>query len=105
MTVLDILLDADNCDPIVLTDVNGRNIAFEQIAVMPYDGKIYCVLKPLDKLCGIGDDEAIVFRVDEDGDDAFTIRIEENMSVAVTIFEMYYDLLEDEARKNTGGRR
>ena len=102
--ILDILLDADNCEPIVLTDKNGRNIAFEQIAVIPYDGKIYCVLKPVDKICGIGDDEAIVFRIDED-DDAFTIRMEEDMNVAATVFEMYYDTLEDALRKKAGGRR
>lgn len=43
--IIDILLDADNKDPIILVDNNRRKIAFEQVAVIPYDSKLYCVLK------------------------------------------------------------
>lgn len=42
--IVDILLDEENKDPIVLTDDKGRKLAFEQIAVIPYDQKLYCVL-------------------------------------------------------------
>ena len=48
--IYDILLDEGNREPIVLTDDNGRKTAFEQIAVIPYNEKLYCILWPIDKI-------------------------------------------------------
>lgn len=95
MDILDILLDEDNREPIALWDEDNRAIDFEQVAVIPYDNKIYCVLKPIDKIKGVGDDEALVFRVDENEEGDTIICVEENESIAITIFEQYYDLLEE----------
>lgn len=104
MDILDILLDADNRDPITLVDSDGRAIDFEQVAVIPFETRhgnrnLYCVLKPLYSIEGIADDEAIVFRVDwnENGDSI--IRVEEDESTAISVFERYYDLLEENAKK------
>lgn len=97
--ILDVLLDQDNKDPIVLMDENGRQLTFEQIAVIPYEvrkeKRLYCVLKPMDKIEGIGDDEAIVFVVDQDKDGNSIIKVEEDEEVAIAVFDKYYDLLED----------
>ena len=104
MDILDILLDEDNCDPITLVDADGRAIDFEQVAVIPFEDKhgnrnLYCILKPLDPIKGVADDEAIVFRVDwnENGDSI--ICVEEDESTAISVFERYYDLLEENAKK------
>lgn len=35
--LLDVLLDQDNKEPIVLVDENGRQLTFEQVAVIPYE--------------------------------------------------------------------
>lgn len=98
--VLDILLDEDNKEPIVLSDEEGKIFSFEQIAVIPYekDGedKIYAVLKPIDKIEGINDDEAIVFVVEERPEGAVLL-VESDEEVAKGVFEEYYDLLEEEA--------
>ncbi len=100
--LLDVLLDQDNKEPIVLMDENGKQMTFEQVAVIPYEvrkeKRLYCVLKPLDKIEGIGDDEAIVFLVDTDDEGNSIIRIEEDEEIAIAVFDKYYDLLE-EARK------
>ena len=94
--IIDILLDEENKDPIVLTDDNGRKLAFEQVAVIPYDQKLYCVLKPLDYLDGVADDEALVFYVDEgeNEDDEPVLRIEDDELKAIDVFMEYYNLLE-----------
>lgn len=96
--IIDILLDEENKEPIVLRDGNGRKLAFEQIAVIPYDQKIYCVLKPIDHIDSIADDEAIVFYVDEGKceDDEPTLRVEIDELKALEVFEQYYNLLEEE---------
>ena len=100
--LLDVLLDQDNKEPIVLMDENGKQMTFEQVAVIPYEvrkeKRLYCVLKPLDKIEGIDDDEAIVFLVDTDDEGNSIIRIEEDEEIAIAVFDKYYDLLE-EARK------
>lgn len=96
--IIDILLDADNKDPILLTDEKGNKIAFEQVAVIPYDQKIYCILKPIDHIDNAEDDEAIVFYVEEDlyGGNAPVLRVEADELKAIDVFEKYYDLLDSE---------
>ena len=97
--ILDVLLDQDNREPIVLMDEKGKQLTFEQVAVIPYevrkDKRLYCVLKPLDKIEGIGEDEAIVFLVDTDAEGNSIIRVEEDEEVAIAVFDKYYDLLEE----------
>ncbi len=101
--LLDILLDKDNRDPIVLTDEKGEKLAFEQVAIIPYDANddkiLYVVLKPISKIKGIQDDEAVVFKVVVDEIGNAVLRIEDDELIAIEIFNKYYDMLE-EARKN-----
>lgn len=97
--ILDVLLDEGNKDPIVLVDGNGRKIAFEQIAVIPYNEKLYCVLKPIDEIENVADDEAIVFFVDESGEKP-ELMVETDELVAMQVFEQYYDLLDREIQKD-----
>jgi len=98
--IIDILLDEENKDSIVLTDDKGRKLVFEQIAVIPYDHKLYCVLKPIDHLDGVADDEAIFFYVDEgeSEDDEPVLRIENDELKSIDVFMEYYDLLEAETK-------
>ena len=97
--IIDILLDEDNKDPIVLVDGQGKKLCFEQIAVIPYNNKIYCVLKPIDKIENVQDDEAIVFFVDEQEGKEPVLMVETDEKVAMDVFDEYYNLL-DEADKN-----
>ena len=102
--LLDILCDQENKEPIILMDENGKQLTFEQVAVIPYEVdeevRLYTVLKPLDKIDGIADDEAIVFLVDTDDEGNSIIRIEEDESVAVGVFAKYYDLLKDSLKED-----
>ncbi len=103
--LLDVLLDQENKDPIVLMDEKGKQLTFEQVAVIPYgvedaNKSLYCVLKPMDKIDGIADDEAIVFLCDEDANGNTILRVEENEEVAIAVFDKYYDLLEEATKKS-----
>ena len=97
--ILDVLLDQNDTDPIVLEDDKGKRIRFEQVAIVPYDNKIYAVLKPIDKIEGVKDDEAIVFLCDETTKPT-TLRPEADQEIAIKIFDEYYNLVE-EANKET----
>ena len=97
--ILDILLDEDNRDPIVLVDEKGRRIAFEQVAIIPYEKdnkrRLYVVLKPIDKIGGVADDEAIVFYVDEVETGSPVLKVETDEKVAIEVFGEYYRLLDE----------
>lgn len=98
--ILEVLLDENNKEPIVLLDENGRKLTFEQIAVIPHNDKIYCVLKPVDKIADVADDEAIVFFVEEGDGQEPVLKVETDEKTAMDIFDEYYNLL-DEAEKNS----
>ena len=96
--ILDILLDEDNEDPITVYDENDKAINFDQVAIIPMDEKLYAILKPIDEMEGVADDEAIVFYINETGDGDATLEIETDESVAMRVFDEYYNLL-DKAEK------
>ena len=92
---IDMLLDEECTDPIVLYNENNEEIAFEQIALIPYDGGIYALLKPVEKLDGVGEDEALVFTITElDGEDV--LMIVEDDAIVDAVFALYYEMLKEE---------
>ncbi len=101
--LLDVLLDKDNKDPITLMDEKGKQLSFEQIAMIVHEvkkeKKLFAILKPVDKIEGIGENEAIVFLVDQDKNGNTILKIEEDEDVAIDVFDDYYDLLEEEMTK------
>ncbi len=93
MDLLEKLLDEKNNEDITLKNEEGKDITFEQVAVIPYGDNLYCVLKPLTEIEGVSDDEAIVFRVDQQ-DGESVLAIEEDEAVAMQVFEEYINLWE-----------
>ena len=61
--LLDVLLDEDNCDPVMMINPLGQVISFEQIAVIPHTVNdknfFYAILRPLDNIEGIADDVTV----------------------------------------------
>lgn len=97
MNIKEILLDKNNKDSIDLLDEQGKKTTFEQVAVIPHKHRLYCVLKPIDHIDGVGDDEAIVFFVDESKEEP-ALRVEFDELEAIKVFRKYYKLL-SKARK------
>ncbi len=96
--IIDVLLDEDNTEPIYLSNANGQVIAFEQIAVIPYKSEnsdLYAILKPLDEIPGMKNDEAVVVRIELDDNDKWIIVVEQDETTAVAVFDQYYKLIEE----------
>jgi len=93
--IVDILLDENNKEPIVLIDDKGKKLSFEQIAVIPYNDRIYAVLKPIDKIDNVQDDEAIVFFVHEEEGQEPVLMVETDEKTAIAVFDEYYNLLDE----------
>ena len=105
MDILDVLLDENNKEPIVLMDDKGKKLSFEQIAVIPYNNKIYCVLKPIDKIENVQDDEAIVFYVDEKEGREPVLMVETDKKTAINVFDEYYNLIDQAEGKGKKGKK
>lgn len=99
LDVLDILLDEENESPITLYDENDKAIQFDQVAIIPMEEKLFAILKPIDEMEGVSDDEAIVFRVDEKENGENDLVIETDEALAMRVFDEFYRLL-DEIEEN-----
>lgn len=98
--LLDVLLDENNKAPIYMYDDKGNQLEFEQVAVIPYgEDDLYCILKPITKIEGVKDDEAIVFLVTEDENGESILKVEDREEVAISVFDQYYNLVEEETKK------
>ncbi|MBE6675096.1 MAG: DUF1292 domain-containing protein [Ruminococcaceae bacterium] len=84
----------ENDDIVTLKSAAGENIDFIEIAGIAHKGSFYAILQPVELLEGMGDDEALVFKVErtEDGEDKFTIELDDETIDAV--FKAYYELLD-----------
>lgn len=95
--IVDDLLDEDNQKPIALYGDDDQKIEFEKIFVMfsKDDGKLYCILKPIDPFEDLKEDEALVFRVDDMEAKNPLFTIEENDDIADKVFDKYYKKVDE----------
>lgn len=87
--LLEILLDPNNREPIRLGDEYGHDILFEQVAVLPHGGKIYCLLRPLTPMEGVPEDEAVIFYVQTSLEEEPFLTVETDEAVAAEVYEEY----------------
>lgn len=99
-SILDVLLDENNNEPIVLYDENDKPIKFDQVAIIPMDEDLYAILKPIEPMENVADDEAIVFVIKEDKDGDPVVELETDEAKAMQVFEEYYKLLDEQDSKS-----
>ena len=100
VNILDVLLDENNDKPITLYDENEKAVRFDQVAIIPLDEQLYAILKPIDEMEGVADDEAIVFLVEEDEDADAELVVESDEAKAMKVFDEYYKLLDEAEKKD-----
>ena len=66
---IDRLFDEDDTSPISLFNEKGEEVKFDQIALIPIEEQVYAILKPIEQMEGIGEDEALVFEIVENESD------------------------------------
>ena len=93
-TPLEMILDEDCDENIVLFDEDGESTECEQIAVIPLDGQLYCILRPVD-LPDLDEDEAFVFAINED-DEEGSVDLVEDEDIIEEVLQLYYTLIDDE---------
>ncbi len=94
--VIDQLLDPDNDDPIIIYDEDNNPVRFDQVAIIPHIERLFVILKPIEEMEGVADDEAIVFEVVEDDKGAVILEIVDDDEIAIAVFDIYYQMLDEE---------
>ena len=90
-SVIDKIFDENNEENVILYDENDKPTEFEQVAVIPLFEKVYVILKPVENLWNLGEDEAVVFVIEEI-DDMEALVLVDDLEVADAVFEEYYRL-------------
>jgi uncharacterized protein YrzB (UPF0473 family) len=90
---IDTIFDENNNDVIILSNERGEQIDFEQIAVVPIAEKVYVILKPVNPMEGLGEDEGLVFSIEqnEEGVEYLALTLDEEIIDAV--FTVYDELV------------
>ncbi len=89
------LLNEENTENITLYDSDDNQIEFEQIALIPLNEKMYVILSPVSELPGIGEDEGLVFMIDENEDGDQYLALVEDGETVDAVFEIYESLIAD----------
>ncbi|MBO5866789.1 MAG: DUF1292 domain-containing protein [Clostridia bacterium] len=89
-------IEEDEDSIVTLTSADGEEIDFVEIAGIALRGNFYVILQPVELLEGMGEDEALVFKVarDRDGEEHFNIELDEE--IIGEVFEEYYRLLDEQ---------
>ena len=94
--MMEALLDPSNNDLIRLYDEDGEAVLFSQVAVTNIDGALYAILKPVEAFEGVGEDEALVFALEENDAGEVSLLLVTEPDTVNAVFEDYYNLLREE---------
>lgn len=103
--LLQILRDPNHSEDIQLQGENGKRIDFHQIYVCVLERKLYCILKPIDKIQDVEENEVMVFGLEENeelGMHQLLIVLDEKL--AKKVFEMYEQQFEISQKTPIGKR-
>lgn len=95
--LIDILLDPDNEESIFVFDEYGKEYECDQVAIIPLDEEIYVILKPIDDMEDVAEDEAVVFHliVPHENEEEAMLLLETDEEIAMQVFDEYYKLLDE----------
>ena len=89
---VDRLFDENNDDRIFVKDNDGKEIEFEQVAVVDFEERYYAVLHAVEPIDGVAEDEALVFLIDEDKDQLVYV---EDERVIDGVYEEFCQMLDE----------
>ena len=89
----DALFDESNSDNIVLYNKYDEKIEFVQIATIPFEDSSYAILKPVEDIEGVEDNEAFVFEIISD-DNGSRLELVMDEKIIGGVFEIYNQLFD-----------
>ena len=94
---IDALFDDENYDPIILFNENGKEMSFEQIALIPLKEKIYAILKPVIPIKGLEENEGLVFSIElnEETNEEYILLVTDEQIID-DVFKVYDSLIDSQ---------
>ncbi|NLT18274.1 MAG: hypothetical protein BWX72_00878 [Firmicutes bacterium ADurb.Bin080] len=80
---------------ITLTAPDGSEVDFLEIAGIPLDGNFYTILKPIEVLEGMTEDDVLVFKVEESENGESNLSLETDEDTLDKIYQEYLKLLDE----------
>ncbi len=74
---------------ITLYDENNNPVDFDEVAVVEYMGEFYALLQPIEPMEGLGEDEAIIFKVVQKDDETDEFEPVTDESILDAVFNEY----------------
>ena len=94
-SAIDKLFDENNNDNIVLYNEKGVPTEFEQVALIPLEGKPYAILCLANPNEDIGEDEGIVFSIEMPENGKKSLQIVTDDEIIGKVFDIYENLLDE----------
>jgi len=89
------LFDENNNDNIILYNEKGEPTEFEQAALIPYEHKMYAILSLAKPNNDIGDDEGLVFAIEADENEKYSLVLVTDEEIINAVFDIYESLLDE----------
>lgn len=94
VNAIDALLDENNTDNVTIYDENDKPYEFEQIAIIPYNERLFAILKAIEDK-EANNDYAYVFEL-KDGEDDPMLELIDDDALIDEVFNEYYKLLKED---------
>ena len=94
-SAIDKLFDENNNDNIVLYNPKGEPTEFEQIAIIPLEGKVYALLSLVTPIDEVDEDEGLVFSIETGKDGKRSLQLVVDSGIIDKVFDIYESLLQD----------
>lgn len=95
VNAIDALFDENNTENIILFNEKEEPVEFEQIAIIPVDENVYAILKPVQQIEGVKDDEAFAFEIVSDEEEE-SLRLVEDDKIIDRVFAEYDKLVDEQ---------
>lgn len=95
-SVFDKLFDPEDKSNIVLYDEKEEEVEFEQVAIIPVKEDVYAILKPVKKLEGLDEDQALVFALEETEEGEELLNLVDDDDIIDIVFDEYEKLFDEE---------
>lgn len=85
----------DDDEVITLYDDDNKPVKFYEVACIEYQGEFYALMQPVEPMEGLGEDEALIFKVREEDEDNDVFEPVTDESVLDAVFNEYLNAIAD----------
>lgn len=86
----------DDDEILTLYDEDNKPVQFRQVACVEYQDEFYALVQPVKPMDGLGEDEAIIFKLEEQDDDTDLFLPVDDEELLEAVFNEYLRSVSDE---------